>query len=251
MKKVMFAAAVAAGLVAFGDGIESANTVGYLNNNGTVAGLNMVGPGFQDVGFTSTKLMGLKVTNGQGGEVTTGACFINLIDENGNTLKTYSWASTGRGANKTWGWKEGTTAIDDSVVFARGAGLLFTAETVGDMIKSHGEVNLSGITFSDTVAGLNIIANPFPKTIKLNTLTVTNGEGGEVTTGACFINLIDENGNTLKTYSWASTGRGANKTWGWKEGTTAIDDTVEFVAGQAILFTAETAGDKLIFPAQE
>ncbi len=30
MKKVMFAAAVAAGLVAFGDGIESMNTVGYL-----------------------------------------------------------------------------------------------------------------------------------------------------------------------------------------------------------------------------
>ena len=30
MKKVMFAAAVAAGLVAFGDGIESQNTVGYL-----------------------------------------------------------------------------------------------------------------------------------------------------------------------------------------------------------------------------
>ena len=29
MKKLMFAAAVAAGLVAFGDGIESANTVGY------------------------------------------------------------------------------------------------------------------------------------------------------------------------------------------------------------------------------
>ena len=33
MKKLMFVAAVAAGLVAFGDGIESANTVGYLNNN--------------------------------------------------------------------------------------------------------------------------------------------------------------------------------------------------------------------------
>ena len=29
MKKLMFAAAVAAGLVAFGEGIESANTVGY------------------------------------------------------------------------------------------------------------------------------------------------------------------------------------------------------------------------------
>lgn len=251
MKKLMFVTAVAAGLVAFGDGLESANTVGYLNNNGTVAGLNLVAPGFQDVGLTSTKLVGLKVTNGQGGEVTTGACIINLIDENGNTLKSYSWASQGRGANKTWGWEENGTRVDDTVVFGRGVGLLFTAQTAGDIIKSQGEVNLSGIVFNDTVAGLNIIANPFPTTIKLNTLTVTNGEGGEVTTGACIINLIDENGNTLKSYSWASQGRGANKTWGWEEAGTRIDDTVTLVPGQAILFTAQTAGDKLTFPAQE
>ena len=233
------------------DVILSANTVGYMNNGETVAGLNMIGPGFQDVSFTSMKLMNLKVANASGGEVTTGACIVNLIDENGDTLKTYSWASTGRGANKTWGWKEGTTAVDGSVVFGRGVGLLFTAESAGDVVKSSGEVNLSGISFAETVAGLNIIANPFPTTIKLNTVTVTSASGGEVTTGACIINLIDENGNTLKTYSWASTGRGANKTWSWKEGTTTIDNTVELAPGQAILFTAETAGDKLIFPAQE
>lgn len=251
MKKLMFAAAVAAGFAAFGDGLESANTVGYLNNNGTVAGLNMVGPGFQDVGLTSTKLMGLKVSNAQGGEVGTGTCVINLIDENGNTLKSYSWASQGRGANKTWGWEERGTRVDDTVVFGRGVGLLFTAQTAGDIFKSQGEVNLSGITFNDTVAGLNIVANPFPTTIKLNTLRVTTAADGEVGTGTCVINLIDENGNTLKSYTWASQGRGANKTWGWEEAGTRIDDTVTLVPGQAILFTAQTAGDKLIFPAQE
>ena len=211
----------------------------------------MVAPGFQDVGFTSAKLTGLKVTNAQGGEVGTGACIINLIDENGNTLKSYMWKSSGRGANKTWGWKEGDDAVPDTVVFARGVGLLFTAENAGDVVKSSGEVNLSGISFAETVAGLNIIANPFPTTIKLNTLLVTNAQGGEVGTGACIINLIDENGNTLKSYMWKSSGRGANKTWGWKEGDNAVGDDVELAPGQAILFTAETAGDKLIFPAQE
>ena len=134
MKKLMFVTAVAAGLVAFGDGLESANTVGYLNNNSTVAGLNMVGPGFQDVGYTSTKLMGLKVANAQGGEVGTGTCVINLIDENGNTLKTYMWKSSGRGANKTWGWKEGDNAVDDTVTLAAGQAILFTAESAGDKL---------------------------------------------------------------------------------------------------------------------
>ena len=134
MKKLMFVTAVAAGFAVFGDGLESANTVGYLNNGGTVAGLNMVGPGFQDVGYTSTKLMGLKVSNGQGGEVGTGTCGINLIDENGNTLKSYSWASQGRGANKTWGWEEAGTRIDDTVTLAPGQAILFTAQTAGDKL---------------------------------------------------------------------------------------------------------------------
>ena len=248
MKKLMIAASAAL-CATVGFGLESANIVGYMDNNKTVAGLNLLAPGFVDVGLTSIKLSGLKVTNAEGGEVGTGTCVINLIDENGNTLKSYSWASTGRGASKTWGWKEGTTAIDDTVVFARGAGMLFTAQNANDVLSSSGEANLSEIAFGDTVAGLNVIANPYPAQVALKSLTVTNAEGGEVGTGTCVINLIDENGNTLKSYSWASTGRGASKTWGWKEGTTAIDDTVVLEAGQAVLFTAQNAGDKLIFPA--
>ena len=105
-----------------------------MNNGETVAGLNLVGPGFQDVGVTSIKLTGLKVTNAQGGEVGTGACEINLIDSIGNTLATYSWKSSGRGANKTWGWKEGDDAVADTVTLAPGQAILFTAETAGDKL---------------------------------------------------------------------------------------------------------------------
>jgi len=132
MKKVMFGLAAAAAISAFA--IESANTVGYMNNGETVAGLNMIGPGFQDVGFTSVKLTGLKVTNAQGGEVGTGACIIDIIDENGNPVTTYSWKSSGRGANKTWGWKEGDSAVGDDVTLVSGQAILFTAETAGDKL---------------------------------------------------------------------------------------------------------------------
>ena len=132
MKKLMFAAAVAAAGLAFG--IESANTVGYLNNTNTIVGLNMVAPGFQDVGLTSTKLTGLKVTNAAGGEVGTGTCVIDLIDGLGNTIKSYSWKSSGRGANKTWGWKDGDNTVTDAVTLAPGQAILFTAETAGDKL---------------------------------------------------------------------------------------------------------------------
>ena len=114
--------------------MQSANIVGYMDNNKTVAGLNLLAPGFVDVGLTSIKLKGLKVTNASGGEVGTGTCVINLIDENGNTLKTYSWESSGRGASKTWGWAENSTAIADSVVLEPGQAVLFTAQNAGDKL---------------------------------------------------------------------------------------------------------------------
>ena len=53
MKKLMFAAAVAAGLVAFGDGIESANTVGYQTTTVKANGMTMMGIQFTDTGSTT------------------------------------------------------------------------------------------------------------------------------------------------------------------------------------------------------
>lgn len=219
-----------------------------MNNGETQEGLNLMAPAFQDMGKTSIKLVNLKVTNKDGGEVGTGACIIDIIDGNGFPIKTFSWKAAGRGENKTWGWAEGLTKVDESVVFGRGVGMLFTAENEGDILTSSGEVNGDAIDFADTVEGLNVIANPYPVEVKLNTITVSNKDGGEVGTGACIIDIIDGNGFPTKTYSWKAAGRGESKTWGWAEGLTKIDDSVVIKPGQALLFTAEHDGDILSFP---
>ena len=52
MKKLMFAAAVAVGLVAFGEGIESANTVGYQTTTVKANDMTMIGIQFTDTGST-------------------------------------------------------------------------------------------------------------------------------------------------------------------------------------------------------
>ena len=221
-----------------------------MNNGETVKGLNLLGPAFQTVGYNTFQLNTLKVANAEGAEVTTGACGINTVDENGATLATYLWKSAGRKPNLTWGWYDGTTKLSDDVVFARGVGMLFTAQNDGDKLTSSGEVDLSAVSFGSTVKGLNIIANPYPVAVKINTLTVTSATDAEVTTGSCGINTVDENGATVDTYLWKSAGRKPNLTWGWYNGTTKLDDTVVIKPGQAILFTASNAGDKLIFPAQ-
>jgi hypothetical protein len=56
MKKLMFAAAVAAGLVAFGDGIESSNSVGYNTADFTGKTMVCVGVPFNSTGKTTFKL---------------------------------------------------------------------------------------------------------------------------------------------------------------------------------------------------
>ena len=61
MKKVMFAAAVAAGLVAFGEGIESANTVGYQTMNLTAGKQVMKGAMFISVGDASLSLQDIRM----------------------------------------------------------------------------------------------------------------------------------------------------------------------------------------------
>ena len=52
MKKLMFAAAVAAGLVALGE-LSSVNTVGYINNANSVSGYFQRGSAFTAVGTTT------------------------------------------------------------------------------------------------------------------------------------------------------------------------------------------------------
>lgn len=219
-----------------------------MNNDDTIEGLNLMAPAFQDMGKTSIKLVNLKVTNKDGGEVGTGACAIDIIDGNGKPIVTYSWVSSGRGTSKTWGWAKGLTKVDDSVVFARGVGMLFTAQNEGDVLTTSGEVNGEALDFTDTIEGLNVIANPYPVAVKLVDLKVTNAEGGEVGTGACAIDIIDGNGKPVVTYSWVSSGRGTSKTWGWAKGLTKVDDTIVIKPGQALLFTAQHAGDILSFP---
>ena len=59
MKKLMFAAAVAAGLVAFGDGLESQNTVGYETRSLTADTKTITGANFVTVGQNSLNLQSI------------------------------------------------------------------------------------------------------------------------------------------------------------------------------------------------
>ena len=68
MKKLMFTAAVAAGLVACGDGIESANTVGY--NTGTSgADNNFITVPYNAIGYNTADIQQIGISDGGAGTI--------------------------------------------------------------------------------------------------------------------------------------------------------------------------------------
>ena len=68
MKKLMFVAAVAAGLVAFGDGIESANTVGY-NTATSGADNNFITVPYNAVGYNTADIQQIGISDGGAGNI--------------------------------------------------------------------------------------------------------------------------------------------------------------------------------------
>ena len=99
MKKLMFAAAVAAGLVAFGDGIESANTVGY-ENTAMRAGSSLYTPMFAEVGVAQMNIQDLIPTGD------------NVPDDGSIVLQTLS-ASGGQGDVYLAWWGDGWYDTND------------------------------------------------------------------------------------------------------------------------------------------
>ena len=68
MKKLMFAAAVAAGLVAIGDGLESANSVGYTTST-SGSDNNFITVPFNAVGYNTADIQQIGISDGGAGTI--------------------------------------------------------------------------------------------------------------------------------------------------------------------------------------
>ena len=183
MKKVMFAAAVAAGLVAFGDGLESANTVGYMEKE-LAFGLNdFVVQTFLPMGMTvsTTKLGDISVTDDwdptgdyiatlqASGDVDTGYTYL---------IKDFAEALGGTVA----GWYKSeevdsgdvsVSGLQDDVVLPFAQGFL-AFNNSGAKLQFAGEV-VAGDTELASTLGMNAFSgNASPVDITLADLTVSD-----------------------------------------------------------------------------
>jgi len=194
------------------------------------------------------------MANGTKTGMTSGANAIQTIDKNGGVALTYYFKSTGQGANKKWGWQTSTgtkITADNEVNIARGAGFVTTVQAANIKLTSAGAVDTNKYTYAASVAGKNIMANPFPATIKLSKVDVMMPGDTKtgMTSGSNAIQTIDSNGGVAATYYFKSTGQGANKKWGWQTSTGAkitSDNDVDILLGAAFKLNAQVAGLKVI-----
>ena len=167
MKKLMFAAAIAAGLVAMGNGLESANTVGYESRSLTAGAQVINGANFVTVGENTLDIQSItmdeNVTDGDaqiwwwnGSTYDARAFWYTELyaDEEGETTLGYA------------GWGDPEYWMPISKTFAPGesfwikAGVNATATLAGEVLTAAANEEYVGI---DLTAGAQIqISNPFP-----------------------------------------------------------------------------------------
>ena len=188
MKKVMFAAAVAAAGLAFG--IESANTVGFMTQgNPALKSYVMVANSFQDVGQTSLDINKIATT-------ATPATYKTRV-ASAPLLKI--WDPTygnGAGAYTTYyyiddcedpededeeitAWATNRGEYPENVTLPLGSAMWYICQTeVNKDVTLSGEISgEDDITISATTAGYTMIANPFPVATDINKLTWYAADG--------------------------------------------------------------------------
>lgn len=230
MKKLMIAASAAlCAAVGFGDGITSANVVGYSTTE-LCAGAKATGASFLSIGEDGCKLTDIVPT---GFDKTTGGVAIQILDNYGLMAKIYKYYKGGRGSFATDGWYDGTTRIttENDVVFAPGTGLWMTGSD-GYSFQTSGQVLFDNVVCK-LRTGATMIANPYPMSLKLTNITPA---GFEKTSGGVAIQILDNYGMTTKTYKYYKGGRAAYAVDGWYDGTTRItlENDVAFEPGAGL-----------------
>ena len=220
MKKLMFAAAVAAGLVAFGDGIESANTVGYQTTTVKANGMTMIGIQFTDTGSTD----GISI-NSIKGNFTAGlsagesdnlyvwdavngyTTYFFYVGEEPDEAYDYKWYESGNEEEPT----ENKIAPGQAMWYVR----LGTATD----ITFAGEVLGSDKAIPVKANGMTMFCSPYPEATSIQSLNVANPTAGlsagesdnlylwDATTGyTTYFYYVGEEPDEAYDYKWYESG---------------------------------------------
>jgi len=203
MKKLMFAAAVAAGLAAFGDGIESSNTVGYntvtIDKQYTILGIPFTGTTGSAMSIQDAVPYSAGMTKGG---ATTAADTIQIMDATGSYDVYYMCNGKAGKGTVTGGdgkWVKDGESVVSSATMAAGTPFWFvsknystpyTITVAGQVLSTSSEQTPLNVTYQ-------LLANPYPCDLPLNDCVpyVEGMTKGGATTAADTIQIMDAAGS--------------------------------------------------------
>ena len=248
MKKLMFVAAVAAGLVAFGDGIESANTVGYNTVSVAANTWYMAGVQFTDTATgTGISLQDFVKGDFEGkvfwDDEMAIAPMVQIYGASGYTAY-YYFVDAADGSDEVTAWANGDgDAVD--VTLTPGQALWFKNPTAARSVTFAGQVLAAGTKDITCTAGAwNMIANPYPTELALNGDKVTWNVAPKVfwddeMSIAPMVQIYGASGYTAY-YYFSDAADGSDEVTAWANGDgDAVD--VSIPVGGALWFKASDA----------
>lgn len=245
MKKLMFTAAVAAGLAAFG--IESANTVGYQGKD-VGQGLSNQMPTFETVGAEGTDIAKLKVLD-ENGDPLSGEITIQFYNEFGFLEENYTWW-LGEDVDEGMadGWFDDDMEEPKTRALAFGEGFKISTSYDGATIQYAGEVNTAEVAIPIPL-GLSALGNVRPLDLNLSTLVPVDDNGDPVS-GEITVQFYNAYGFLEENYTWWL---GEDVDEGMADGW--FDDDMEepksrvLTAGEGFSVSTSYSGAFLKFPA--
>ena len=237
MKKLMFAAAVAAmGTAVMAAGIESANIVGYAQS-GLQNGGSMVVAQFLNIGNSEDiPLQSIIAT----GDDASDNVQIQTLDAFGYTVDAYDWNDW---ANDSACWVDGDWNPIEGVYIAPGQGLWVMGSSKTQGIQTSGQVGTADVTVALRLGG-TITGNPFPVTLDLQDIIA---EGTDVSDNVQ-IQTLDAFGYTVDAYDWNDW---ANDTACWVDGDWNPVTGVTIAPGQGLWIMGSNGEQYIRFPAPE
>jgi len=188
MKKLMFTAAVAAGLAAFG--IESANTVGYTSKDVTAGKFYLIGTQFDKAGSDSAGSIDMNDLIKLSSSIEAGlydddfatAPKISVMNAAGG-YESYYYISDGTDDNDDelgydcW-CDAGGYELEDSAKLALGKGFWFSSPSTSGTITTAGQVSeMASATLEFPANKFTILCNPYPVAVALQSLTTSATPG--------------------------------------------------------------------------
>ncbi len=231
----------------------SSNIVGYQRIN-LDAGWNMIGVQFVEVGTGAAKALtdAMLLDASMSGFDEDGNYATVLKVWKNNNYTTYGWSGTSgttvlEDSSYDNKWLNDQTEIDDTASLAAEDAVWIKAEKAGTVLVA-GEVPTNTVVTIPLVVGWNMIANPFPKSVKVSTFGVlsANMEGFDEDGNYATVLKVWKN-NNYTTFGWSGTSGTKiledpsydNK---WLNDQTEIDDEATVDFGHGVWIKAASAG---------